>query len=32
MPPGAIENEDGVGAWPNALADLRKMQVHGLGI
>jgi hypothetical protein len=32
MPAGAIENEDGVGAWPNALADLVEMQVHGLGI
>jgi hypothetical protein len=32
MPARAVENEDGVGAWPNALADLFEMQVHRLRI
>src|SRR5258708_4776636 len=31
VPAGAVENEDGVGAWPNALADLFEVQVHSLG-
>src|ERR1019366_4286082 len=29
MPAGAVEHDDGVGAWSDLAADLLQMQVHG---
>src|SRR5664279_5484089 len=32
MPPGLIDEEDGVGSWCDRLGDFREVQVHRVGI
>jgi hypothetical protein len=32
MPPGLIDEQDRMGVWRDHLGDLRKMQVHRLGV